>query len=153
MNRTVKASLLLFLLTLCGSSFFIAHKLRTRTSPPAPRDLFAVVNQQLIAFRASDFQGAYHYAAAGVQKKFTLSEFEKMVRRNYPEMARAERVEFGFVEARAGGAVVQALFFDADGSARSFVYSLVSEDGRWRIAGVEEIARHRSNQRLAGTHV
>lgn len=153
MSRTVKAGLLLFLFSLCGASFFVADKLRERIPPPAPHELFAIVNQQLTAFRSADFQSAYRHAAIGVQQKFTVRQFEETVRHDYPEMTRARRVEFGLVKVQGGSAVVQVFFFAENGSVRSFLYSLTNENNGWRIDGVEELKGYRPNDRLAGSHV
>jgi hypothetical protein len=152
MTRAFKAGLLFFFFALCASSLFVAQKLRERIPPPAPRELFAIVNEQLLAFRAADFQSAYRHAATGVQQKFTLTQFEKMMRRNYPAVASQIRVEFGSVRVRGASAVVQVFFFAPDGSVRSFLYSLINEDDSWKIDGVEEMRIHRSGDQLGGVH-
>lgn len=151
MTRPVKASLLFFLFLICGSAFVVTHQLRRRLPAPVPRELFAIVNQQLVAFRTADFQSAYRHAATGVQQKFTLAQFETMVRRNYPEMTRAHRVEFGLVTVQGGNALVQVFFIREDGAVRSFIYSLTNEDAVWRIDGVEELKSYRRDQPLAGS--
>lgn len=153
MNRFTKAALLLFFFSLCGVAFFITARVREHVVAPVPSELFAVVNQQLAAFRADDFTSAYRQASIGVQHKFTLSQFEAMVRRNYAEMADAQRVEFGSVRAEGSTALVQVFFFAGDGSARAFIYSLSAEDGGWKVGGVEEISRYRPNQQVKGTSV
>lgn len=153
MSRVLKASLLLFFFSLCAAAFLVAHHLREHRPPPAPHELFAVVNGQLAAFRAADFPNAYRRASIGVQQKFTLPQFESMVRRNYAEMANAQRVEFGSVRVDGATALVQVYFFASDSSVRTFVYSLIFEDDGWKIGGVEELSRYRPDQSLAGTHV
>lgn len=153
MTRPVKATLLLFFFLVCGSAFVITHKLRERLPTAVPQQLFAIVNQQLLAFRAEDFQSAYRQAATGVQQKFTLAQFETMVRRSYPEMAHAHRVEFGLVKVQGGSALVQVFFFGENGGVRSFVYSLINEDAAWKIDGVEELKSYRRDRSLAGSHV
>ncbi|MGI9086807.1 MAG: DUF4864 domain-containing protein [Chthoniobacterales bacterium] len=152
MSGLVKISLLIFFFAICSAAFLVTHHLRARLQVPAPRELFAIVNQQLLAFRADDFQGAYRQAATGVQHKFTLPQFEKMVRQSYPEMTRAYRVEFGLVEVEGGSALVQVFFFAENGAVRSFMYSLIEEDDSWKINGVEELKNYRRNQSLAGSH-
>jgi hypothetical protein len=87
-----------------------------------------------------------------VQEKFTLAEFETMVRRNYPEMTRARRVEFGLVKVEDGSAFVQVFFFGENGAVRSFIYSLTNEGADWKIDGVEELKSYRRDQPLAGSH-
>lgn len=152
MSRLIKASLLLFFFSLCGAAFFIAHRVEQRRPAPAPHDLFAVVNDQLAAFRAADFPGAYRHAAAGVQQKFTLPQFEAMVRWNYGVLSQAQRVEFGPVKVQGTSAIVQVFFFAADGGVRSFLYNLVAENGGWKIDGVQEVGTHHATGPLAGSH-
>ena len=154
MSRIAKATLLLFFFSLCGAAFVITHRVRERAPMPAPHDLFAVVNNQLAAFRADDFRSAYRQASTGVQQKFTLPQFEAMVRREYAEMADATRVEFGSVKLLDdGSAAVQVFFAARDGSVRVFLYNLIAEEGGWKIGGVEELNRYWPRQPLAGMHV
>ena len=151
MTLSVKASLLLFFLLICGSAFVVTHQFRQRLPAPVPRELFAIVNQQLVALRTADFQSAYRHAATGVQQKFTLAEFETMVRRNYPEVTRAQRVEFGLVKVQGGSALVQVFFFGETGR---YVHSSTASQTRtrhWKIDGVEELKGYRRDQPLAGS--
>lgn len=153
MSSTLKAALLLFLLSVCAAAFIVAHKMSDQVSPPTPRELFTAVNQQLAAFRSADFQSAYRQAATGVQQKFTAHQFEEMVRHDYPQMTRARRVEFGLVQVQGASAVVQVFFLEADGRARCFLYSLIRESESWKIDGVEELKKYQPNDLLAGSHV
>jgi Domain of unknown function (DUF4864) len=137
MSRLAKSSLLLFFFSLCAAAIVVTHDLQQRQPPPPPRELYSIVNSQLTAFRHADFRGAYLHASSGVQQKFSPLEFEKMVRRNYGAMTRSQRVEFGLVRVEGPAAVVQVFFIGADGSEQGFLYSLVAEDGAWKIAGVE----------------
>ncbi|MBA3883438.1 MAG: DUF4864 domain-containing protein [Chthoniobacterales bacterium] len=152
MSRLAKASLLFFFLSLCAVALFVAHHFEKHAPPPAPRELFAAVNDQLAAFRAADFPSAYRCAAAGVQHQLTLAQFESMVRRNYGAITRANRVEFGSVKADGSSAVVQVFFFGPDGGVRCFLYSLTAEGGGWKIEGVEEIRAYESAVPLVGSH-
>ncbi len=153
MNRFAKAASLLFFFSLCGAAFFITERFRERVPAPTPHELFVVVNNQLAAFRADDFSSAYRQASTGVQQKFTLPQFEAMVRRNYAEMAQARRVEFGSVKVSGSTALMEVFFFASDGAARVFVYSLISEDGGWKVGGVEELSRTLPSPRIEGTYV
>lgn len=152
MPRSAKASLLLFFFSLCAVALFVAHHIEQRAPTPAPHELFAAVNDQLAAFRAADYPSAYHRAAAGVQQKFTLSQFETMVRRNYGAMTHANRVEFGSVKADGSSALVQVFFFSAGGGVRCFLYSLTAEGDAWKIEGVEEVGAYLSRVPLVGSH-
>ena len=152
MSPVAKASLLLFFLSLCGAATLFTHRLREQRPPPAPRELFAVVNEQLIALRAADFSSAYSYAATGVQQKFTVPQFESMIRRHYDELTHAQRIEFGSVNVRGSSALVQVFIFDEYGTVRAFVFNLTSEGKTWKIGGAEELRIYRAKGALAGTH-
>ncbi|MDQ6656557.1 MAG: DUF4864 domain-containing protein [Verrucomicrobiota bacterium] len=153
MTAPLKAALLLFFFSLCGAAFVLTHHLREHRPPPAPRELFSVVTEQLAAFRASDFRNAYRQASTGVQQKFTLPQFEAMVRQNYRSLASTQRVEFGTVKVQGGTALVQVFLFSPTGEFRSFVYSLIAEDGGWKIGGVEELDPREFHRQLAGMPV
>lgn len=83
MSRPLKISFLLFFWALCGAAILGTHFVQDRTSSPQAKELFSVVNHQLSAFRAADFRSAYRQAAAGVQQKFSLPQFELMIRRDF----------------------------------------------------------------------
>ena len=151
MTPLAKGSLLTFFFSLCGAAFVISHHVRDHRPAPLPHALFAVVNDQVSAFRAADYASAYAYAANGMQQKFTLPQFEQMVRRNYPHIAQARRVEFGDVRLDGGTATVEVFFFKADGAMRAFLYSLTAERESWKISGVEELQIWRQSRRPAGS--
>jgi Domain of unknown function (DUF4864) len=152
MTRTIKASLLFFLLSLCGTAIFVTEHVRYQ-APPPPHELFAVVEKQLAAFRAADYSNAYRHAASGVQQKFTVPQFEAMIRRDYGDMTNAQRVEFGFVKVIGSAAVVQVFFVGEGDSARSFLYSLIAEGDSWKINGVQQMQRAPPGHRLTGLHI
>jgi hypothetical protein len=131
----------------------VTHHAPAKAPAPAPHDLFSVVNSQLVAFRSSDFRRAYGNAAAAVQQKFTLQQFELMIRHNYPDMTRLHRIEFGFVKVDGATALVQVFFFAADGSVRPYLYSLVAEDSGWKVESVEPMRAPPPGHRLGGLHV
>ena len=136
MNALAKTGFLVFFVSLCATAGFFSHDFRQRMVPaPAPRELYSIVNNQLAAFRADDFPRAYQHAAANVHQKFSLAQFETLIRNDYATMTHAERVEFGMVRVEDETAVVPVLFCSADGTIRSFLYSLVAEDHTWKIDG------------------
>ena len=153
MTGLIKAALLLFFFSLCGAAFIVTHHLRAKTPAPVPHELFAVVSEQLAAVRADDYVNAYRYSASGVQQKFTLPQFEAMVRQSYDFIARGDRVEFGAAQVKGGAASVNVFFISSDGDVRSFVFSLTAESSRWKISGVREQSVHSRRAPLAGLHV
>jgi hypothetical protein len=153
MTRTIKASLLFFFLSLCGAAIFVTDHVRRQVPPPAPHELFAVVEKQLAAFRVADYSSAYRHAASGVQQKFTVPQFEAMIRRDYGDMTTAQRIEFGFVKVIGSAAVVQVFLVGESGSARSFLYSLIAEGDSWKINGVQQMRSAPPGHRSAGLHI
>ena|SRR5687768_10543321 len=93
MTRMIKASLLFFFFSLCASAVLVTYQMRLYVPPPAPHQLFAVVEKQLAAFRAADYSSAYRQAASGVQQKFTAPQYEAMIRRDYGDISGAQRID------------------------------------------------------------
>ena len=153
MNRTFKAALLLFFVSLCVAAVFVTRHVRSHVPAPVPHELFAVVQKQLAAFRAQDYPGAYLHAASGVQQKFTLPQFEGMIRRNYAEMTLRGRVEFGPVESNEATAVVQVFFFGERGTVRPYLYNLSAEGDGWKVDGVQAMRASGNADRLPGLNL
>ena len=150
MTRVIKASLLFFFFSLCASAVIVTYQMRLHTPPPAPHELFAVVEKQLAAFRVADYSSAYRQTASGVQQKFTAPQYEAMIRRDYGDISGAQRIEFGFAKVSGSTAVVQVFVREANGSVRAFLYSLIAEGDSWKINGVQP---QRSGFRRAGLHI
>jgi hypothetical protein len=154
MNALTKTGFLVFFLSLCGAAGLISHYFQPQLVPaPAPRELYSVVNNQLSAFRAEDFPRAYRHAATNVQQKFSLAQFEALIRSDYGAMTHANRVEFGVVRVDGASALVQVFFYSGDGTIRSFLYSLVAENHTWKIDGVEQQSVAPPGRHLAGLHI
>jgi hypothetical protein len=153
MTRTIKAWLLFFFLSLCASAVVVTHQVRSQLPPPVPRELFAIVEQQLAAFRADDYRSAYRHAASEVQQKFTIPQFESMIRRDYGDMTNAQHVEFGLVNVNGSNAVVQVFLLAPNGSNRSFLYSLIAEGNSWKINGVQPGPSASPNRQPPGLHI
>ncbi len=137
MTRPIKASLLLFFFALCASAVVATHRVRSQVPPPAPHQLFVVVEQHLAAFRAADYTNAYRQASSDVQQKFTPPQYEAMIRRDYGDITEFPRIEFGFVKVDGSSALVQVFFRAGNGSERAFLYSLIAEGDFWKISGVQ----------------
>ena len=153
MTRTIKASLLFFFLALCASAMFVTHHFRSQMPPPAPRELFAVVQTQLAAFRVADYSSAYRQAASGLQQRFTLLQFEAMIRHACGDLTNARHIEFGLVKINGPAAVVQVFVLEDGGWERSFFYSLMAEEGSWKISGVKEMGSAPPGHHRAGLRI
>jgi hypothetical protein len=152
MNQLAKVSLLLFFFALCAAAALITHATRQRTPAPSAHELYSVVNLQLSAFRRADFDSAYQNAAAAVQEKFSRSQFELMIQRDFCPMTRAQHVEFGAVEVTGGSAMVQVFLTTPDGATRAFLYSFSAEREGWKIDGVQPLGPQ-PLRRIPGLHI
>lgn len=153
MIRTFKASLLFSSLSLCAVAIFVTERVRREVSLPAPHALFAVVEEQLAALRVEDYSSVFRHAASGVQQKFTMPQFETMIRRDFGDMTGTQRIEFGSVKIVGVEAVVQVFFVGESGSVRSFLYSLIAEGDLWKINGVQQVRSARPGNLSAGLQI
>ena len=103
------------------------------------KDVVAVIEGQLAAFRASDTKTAYTYAAAALRAQNPVRQFLRIVETNYPEIWANTRGEFGVVRDDGTRATVLVQVFSKGGRA-DYDYGLVKErDGVWRI---DRVLRH-----------
>jgi hypothetical protein len=87
----------------------------------------------------------------GFQERFNVEAFAELVRTDYPAVLRADRVEFGSVRFIASQAIIQVYFILPDGEVIPCLYSLVHEEGSWKIDGARFEQRWPSGRRLGGT--
>ncbi len=110
---------------------------------PEPRELYAVVERHLAACHSGDYPLAYHASASEVQEKFSLVQFERELRRDWWPLVRRDHVEFGLVKPARGNrhrATVDVFFVFRRGEVIARRYSLVREQGDWKIDGSRAIA-------------
>ncbi|MBA3961245.1 MAG: DUF4864 domain-containing protein [Chthoniobacterales bacterium] len=139
MSRRWKIFSLLFFFALCAAAMVATEAVRRHTAPPAGQELLAVINRQLSAFRAADFRGAYQHSAAVVQQKFSLVEFERMVRRDFNSMTQIGKVELGAIRVDGATAFAQVFLTAPDGIVHGYLYSFTAEGDGWKIDGVQSL--------------
>ena len=105
------------------------------SKPEVKRQIVAVIDAQLAAFRAGDPARAYGLAATELRAQKPLPVFAAIVEQSYPEIWRSERAEFGIVRDGDGRATVTVQVF-AKESAAAYDYTLKREEAGWRIIGV-----------------
>jgi uncharacterized protein DUF4864 len=103
------------------------------------KELTHVIESQLAAFRQEDYEKAYSFAAAGIQKQFSREAFEKMVKNGYPVIANSKSVRFGLIMDNGKEAVVIANIRGNGKQSAQYQYVLVFQDSKWRINGVSEV--------------
>ena len=127
--RRIVIGLALTLLPLCASVWAQADKGDAKTAAEP-------VVKQLEAFRRDDYDTAFSFASAEIQTQFDRQNFEVMVRRGYPEIARSTFAAVVKTElVPEGSAYVTVKIRGANGQSIEALYELVWQDG-WRINGV-----------------
>lgn len=124
---------------LLGLVVGLLHGLGAAVAQPGgdPMTAVAPVMAQLEALRRDDYDAAFAFASAGIQRMFDRQAFEQMVREGYPEIARSTFAHVA--ESRIGPdghAYVRAKVRGANGNHIEALYDLVWEGGHWRINGV-----------------
>ena len=110
-----------------------------RTSTEAvKKELTAVIDAQLDAFRADDYAKAYTFAATEIKGLFPADAFEKMVRTTYPVIAHSSAADYGMAFDTGEEAVVNVRISNAEKKSVEYQYLLKKEDGQWKIGGVAE---------------
>lgn len=150
MTRVLKSAALSFVFTLCLTAACVTHRLHAHSTAPAARELFTAVSDQVSAIRRANFATAYGQSSNDVQQKFTLPQFEQMVRRQYSQLGKGGRIEFGRVDVDHLNATVEATLVTSDGLAESFEFALVAEGEAWKVSGVRAIGLANQTQRAIG---
>lgn len=109
------------------------------SSEAVKKELAAVIDAQLAAFRANDFEKAYGFAASAIKDLFAADAFEKMVRTAYPVIAHSSTADYGMTFDTGEEAVVNVRISNAEKKSVEYQYLLKKEDGQWRIGGVAEV--------------
>jgi hypothetical protein len=136
-----------------GTLALYEYETRPRPEHAAPQELYSAVQHHLAACRCADFPLAYHQTASAVQERFTLVEFERKLRRDYAPVATAQQVEYGAIRHprdQADRALVDVYFISRNGEANGWTYTLLYEDGDWKIDHGEPIPGWPAGRRLAG---
>ena len=108
------------------------------SKPEVRKEVIAVIEGQLAAFRAGDTKKAYTFAAAALRAQTPLRQFLQIVQRNYPEIWANTRGEFGLVHDDGVHATVLVQVY-AKTDRADYDYGLVKEQDTWRI---ESVLRH-----------
>lgn len=99
------------------------------------KEIVAVVEAQLAAFRAGDAARAYGLAAAALRSQTPQRRFVAILQANYPEIWGNTGAEFGLVRDDGTRARLLVRVRSDEGDA-SFDYVLVRERSGWRVGSV-----------------
>lgn len=119
------------------AALLVAALAHAQPDPALLRAVTEPVMSQLDAFRRDDFDAAYRYASEEIREQFDRAAFEQMVRRGYPEIARAAAAEVAEARPATDGHVHLLIrIHGANGRSIEAVYDMVREPAGWRINGV-----------------
>lgn len=111
-------------------------------SPPSAKaddtaDIRAIIEGQLLAFRADDAEKAYSFAAPIIKEIFpTQDSFIEMVRKGYPQVYRSKSFEFGTLDDTDYGLAQFVSITDEAGQKWTALYTVEKQkDGSWKISG------------------
>lgn len=112
-----------------------AGELMRASKPETKKEIVAVIEEQLAAFRKGDLARAYGYAAAELRAQKPLRTFTAIVKENYPEIWANMRAEFGIVRDDGTRASVTVQVYSKASNA-GYDFTLVREKAGWRVHGV-----------------
>lgn len=121
-------------MALLGAGLAWGAELRA-SKPEVRREIVAVIEGQLAAFRSGDGKKAYGFASEPLRAQKPLAAFLQIVRDSYPEVWRNTRGECGIVRDDGARARVVVQVYSENGDV-GYDYSLVREPAGWRIHGV-----------------
>jgi hypothetical protein len=97
----------------------------------------SVIGQQIEAFQADDFAGAFAFASPSIRQMFgSADNFGVMVRRGYPMVHRPAEVEFLDQIDRDGATYQTVRILDQNGTSHLLEYMMILGPDGWRINGV-----------------
>lgn len=150
MNRSAKIFLLVVLFACCTAAAMVQYKQWRQREHTRPAELFEVVSRQISAFRDDDFASAYRQVSTDYQEKMNIEAFADQARMDFTAIAQSVRVEFGAVRWDKRHAILPVYFFMHDGEVLPCLYSLIHEEGGWKIDAVRVQKRWPAGQRLGG---
>lgn len=102
-----------------------------------PKEMQAVIDDQLSAFQQDDFAKAMQYASPVLQQYFRTPEnFQRMVTQGYPMVWRPDTVRYLENRAEDGVHWQRVMIKDQQGKFHVLEYRMLEVDGEWRINGV-----------------
>ncbi|WP_324751610.1 DUF4864 domain-containing protein [Roseovarius sp. Pro17] len=122
-----------FILALCAAAALsLAPAARAQEGP-----IRAVIEAQIEAFEADDFDTAFTYASPTIQGMFgTAENFGAMVKGGYPMVWRPDELRYLALEERGGLLFQDVMVRDDKGALHILEYQMQEGAGGWKINGV-----------------
>jgi hypothetical protein len=134
MMRAMKRWIVWLVLSCVGLAAAAEPTMRA-SKPEVKKEIVAVIDAQLAAFRKGDAAKAYAFSAARLQAQRSFRTFANIVRQYYPEIWSNTGAEYGLVRDDGEQAVLNVRVI-SKAHAATYDYRLVKERAGWRIAAV-----------------
>lgn len=100
-------------------------------------DIRQIIEDQIAAFQADDFDRAFSYASPDIKRLFgTPDRFGTMVQDGYPMVYRPADVTMLEQSQTPAGVVQRVMIRDVQGRLHFLAYQMVPEGDGWQIGGV-----------------
>lgn len=114
-----------------------APALGQQGGPAAPGTVEDVINRQIAAFEADDFDTAFGFASPALQRFFGTSErFGAMVRQGYPMVLGPEDLRFLQQRAQGDFLLQRVMILDREGRLHLLEYQMLPDESGFVINGV-----------------
>jgi hypothetical protein len=151
MMPRLKSFLLMSFFVVSGVAAVATHVWRQRFEAEFdPKPLYGVILDQFEACRSDDFGKAYGQASRGVQEHFTLIQYVSKIRTEYGRISQPQKLQFGSTSLEYHRATVEVYFLSAGGQVTPALFTMIEENGLWRIENFEVFETWPPGRRLAG---
>jgi hypothetical protein len=149
-----KSFFLMSFFVVSGVAAVATHVWRQRAEAEFdPKPLYGVIIAQFEACRSADFDKAYGAASAGVKEHFTLIQYVSKIRTEYGRISEPQKLQFGSTSLEYHRAMVEVYFMSALGEVTPALFTMIQENGIWRIENFEVFETWPPGRRLAGFSV
>ncbi len=122
-----------FILALCAAAALSLPQPSNAQEGP----IRAVIEAQIEAFEADDFDTAFTFASPTIQGMFgNAQNFGAMVKGGYPMVWRPDNLRFLALEERGGRLFQDVMVRDLDGVLHILEYQMQESENGWKINGV-----------------
>jgi hypothetical protein len=147
----LKSFLLMSFFVVSGVAAVATHVWRQRFEAEFdPKPLYSVIIEQFEACRSDDFGKAYGQASRGVQEHFTLVQYVSKIRTEYGPISALQKLQFGSTTLEYHRATVEVYFLSGSGQVTPALFTMIQENGVWRIENFEVFETWPLGRRLAG---
>jgi hypothetical protein len=150
----LKSVLLMSFFVVSAAAAVATHVWRQRVEAEFnPKPLYGVIFAQFEACSSDDFGKAYNQASRGVQEHFTLIQYVSKIRTEYGRISEPQKLQFGSTSLEYHRAMVEVYFLSAHGLITPALFTMIQENGLWRIENFEVFETWPLGRRLAGCSI